>query len=479
MCLLKSERNKIHSTSAKLIFKLICQTFGKHQDMNWIHLLSPKRFGDKTQIELSKETRSRFEQDFDRLIFSYPFRKLQDKTQVFPLPEDDFVHTRLTHSLEVSSVGRSLGKAVGEQLIQKHKDLETAGYTLHDFGGIVAAASLAHDIGNPPFGHSGETAISSFFVDNEKGKGFKNLVTEAEWSDLVSFEGNAQGFRILNDETYGGLRLTFACLGAFTKYPKTSFAKKDQSRRSQKKYGIYRKNLDHYRSMAETMNLKKLGDEVWVRHPLAFLVEAADDICYGIIDLEDGCRLGLVNFDIAKNLLADIIGPNYSEEKLEKIQGQNEKLGLLRAMAIGQLIKQTVDVFLVNEDQMLAGEFDQAITDLIPAAQTLSEISALSIQKIYRSKQVLERETGGFEIIGKLMEAFCLAAYFKNFNSENLTPKQQSILRLLPENILTKMTREDHSIYDLLLVITDFISSLTDRHAIKLYKTIYGFSLPS
>lgn len=446
--------------------------------MNWLNLLSPQRSGDKTEITLSHETRSRFEQDYDRLIFSHPFRRLQDKTQVFPLPEDDFVHTRLTHSLEVSSVGRSLGKSVGEALLSKYNELEAAGYTLYDFGGIVAAASLAHDMGNPPFGHSGETAISSFFIDNEKGRIFKEKVTKKEWQDLIAFEGNAQGFRILNDESNGGLRLTYASLGAFTKYPKTSFAPSDKTKKSQKKYGIYRSNLEAFASMANAMKLGLVGEEIWNRHPLAFLVEAADDICYGIIDLEDGTRLGLVDFEVTKKLLAAIIGKNYKEEKLEKIQGQNEKLGLLRAMAIGELARQSVKVFLENEEAMLTGEFDKAITDLIPSGDILEEISNLSINKIYRSKQVLERETGGFEIIGKLMEAFCVGAYYQFFEKDKLTPRQESVLRLLPENYQLKMKLEEQSVYELLLIITDFISGLTDTHAIKLYKTIYGFSLP-
>lgn len=446
--------------------------------MNWLNLLSPQRSGDKTAITLTQETRSRFEQDYDRLIFSHPFRRLQDKTQVFPLPEDDFVHTRLTHSLEVSSVGRSLGKAVGDALIEKYEELKQEGYTLHDFGGIVAAASLAHDLGNPPFGHSGETAISSFFIDNEKGQIFEEKVSDKEWQDLIAFEGNAQGFRILNDENNGGLKLTYACLGAFTKYPKTAAAPKDKSKKSQKKYGIYRSELIDFQRLADTMKLGVIGQEAWNRHPLAFLVEAADDICYGIIDLEDGTRLGLVDFEIAKNLMAAIIGESYKEEKLEKIQGQNEKLGLLRAMAIGQLIQQSVKVFLDHEEAMRSGDFDEALTDLIPSAATLQEISRLSVKKIYRSKQVLERETGGFEIIGKLMEAFCLGAYHQYFEPSKFTPREESILRLLPENYQIKMEKERQSVYELLLTVTDFISSLTDSHAIKLYKTIYGFSLP-
>jgi len=446
--------------------------------MNWLQLLSPYRSGDHIDFEVANNSRSRFEQDYDRLIFSHPFRRLQDKTQVFPLPEDDFVHTRLTHSLEVSSVGRSLGKAVGERLILKHSELAEKGYTFHDFGGIVAAASLAHDLGNPPFGHAGETAISSFFTDNEKGKSFENLVEANQWSDLISFEGNAQGFRILSDPDNSGLKLTYASLGAFTKYPKSSYSLKIKGRKSQKKYGFYRNELPQFSELADRMGLKILGEKSWCRHPLAFLVEAADDICYGIIDLEDGTRLGLVDYEVTKRLLADIIGDQFQEDKLDKAKGQNEKIGYLRAMAIGQLLQQSVQVFLDNEEGILSGEFDAALTDLIPAHKALDAISALSVEKIYRSKQVLEREVGGFEVIGRLMESFCIAAHAKNFDSDNFTPKMESTLRLLPHTLTEKMQEDGISVYQMLLIITDFISGLTDSHAIKLYKIIYGFSLP-
>lgn len=446
--------------------------------MNWIQLLSPKRFGDKSAVSVNNDSRSRFEQDYDRLIFSHPFRKLQDKTQVFPLPEDDFVHTRLTHSLEVSSVGRSLGKAVGEKLIAKYPELATSGYTFHDFGGIVAAASLAHDLGNPPFGHSGETAISSFFTDTEKGRAFQRIVNEKEWSDLISFEGNAQGFRILNDADNSGLRLTFAALGAFTKYPKSSHAPTDKSRKSQKKYGCYRSNLSQFQELASTMELIPLGEEAWCRHPLTFLVEAADDICYNIIDLEDGCRLGLVPYEQARDLMAAIIGERYDEEKLEQTDDVNQKLGLLRALAISRLIHECVTLFLEQEDTILEGAFDGALTDHIPCAEALSAITKLSVEKIYRSKQVLEREAGGFEVIGKLMEAFCMASYTKYFAKDQHTPRLQSIFRLQPHIIQSKL-KNNPSVYELLLINMDFISSLTDSYAIKLYKTIYGFSLPT
>lgn len=447
--------------------------------MKWKNLLSPSRFGDKVKAEHSSESRSRFEQDYDRLIFSHPFRKLQDKTQVFPLPEDDFVHTRLTHSLEVSSVGRSLGKAVGEQLLMRHADLAKAGYNHHDFGGIVAAAALAHDLGNPPFGHSGETAISSYFMDNEEGKQFKKLIQEVEWADLISFEGNAQGFRILNDEDNGGLRLTFASLGAFTKYPRSSAAPKIQDRKSQKKYGYYRAEFERFSILASEMGLQPLGKESWCRHPLTFLVEAADDICYNIIDLEDGCRLGLVSFEETRDLLAAVIGDRYQPDKLEQVKDTNQKLGLLRAMAISQLVLECVELFLEKEDQILEANFDQALTDAIPSASALHAISSLSIQKIYRSKQVMEREAGGFEVIGKLMEAFCTAVYAKHFDLEEFTPRKKSVYRLLPSLQQEKLKKDQIGLYESLLVVMDFISSLTDSHAIKLYKTIYGFSLPT
>ncbi|MGF1639138.1 MAG: dGTP triphosphohydrolase, partial [Cyclobacteriaceae bacterium] len=254
--------------------------------MQWSQLLNDQRKPKSKQYQ-KDSNRSSFEQDFDRIIFSNPFRSLQDKTQVLPLPRHDFVHTRLTHSLEVSSVARSLGKIVGAGIIAKHPELKDAGFTVEDFGAITAAAALAHDLGNPPFGHAGESAISDYFYSDPIAQNLRNEVSEKEWKDLISFEGNAQGFRILNKSNYQGLQLTFATLGAFTKYPCESvFTGKDPNRKSQKKYGFYQCSRDIFAHMAEATGLISLGDTTnycWVRHPLSFLVEAADDICYGII----------------------------------------------------------------------------------------------------------------------------------------------------------------------------------------------------
>jgi len=442
--------------------------------MNWLQLLSNKRPGEKDPAP-HDETRSRFEQDFDRIVFSHPFRKLQDKTQVFPLPEDDFVHTRLTHSLEVAVVGRSLAKNAGTFLLNKYPELRKAGYATHDFGGIVGAACLAHDLGNPPFGHSGEDSISSYFLTNEKGLFFKDKVSVEEWKDLTTFEGNAQGFRILNSQGMGGLKLTFATLGAFTKYPLTSSCQKEKGRKSQKKFGYYQCNAALFATIASEMGLKPLGDKKWCRHPLAFLVEAADDICYHIIDLEDGCRLGLVPFETVKALLAEIIGDSFSEEKLQKLPSQNERLGTLRAMAIGQLIQECSDVFIANEEAMLEGTFDEALTSLIPSTPAMKKIIDLSVEKIYRSKLVLEKEAGGYEVMENLIEAFSMATYAEYFDSP--LPKHKSVLRLLPEEYLLQLGSVS-SVYEALQLVIDFISGLTDSHAVRLYKTIKGYRLP-
>lgn len=442
--------------------------------MNWIQLLSAKRVGESQKRALDK-TRSWFEQDYDRIIFSHPFRKLQDKTQVFPLPEDDFVHTRLTHSLEVSSVGRSLGKHAGQILLEKYPKLRKANYQHGDFGGIVGAACLAHDLGNPPFGHSGEHSISSFFLNERKGLFFKEKVSEKEWNDLITFEGNAQGFRILNSHMHGGLKLTFATLGAFTKYPLSSSSEKEADRQSQTKFGYYQSNASFFQEMAKELGLIPLGTDKWCRHPLAFLVEAADDICYHIIDLEDGCRLGLVPFEQVKPLLAHIIGASFSESKLMKLSSTNEKLGVLRGMAIGQLIRECASVFETHEDEMLNGSFDQALINLIPSKGILNEIIDLSIKKIYQSKPPIEREAGGHEVMEQLIESFALSTYY--WHTEKRFRKHQSMIKLMPDEYVM-MLQKTSKIYDLLQVVTDFVSSLTDSHAVRLFQTIKGYRLP-
>jgi len=420
-------------------------------------------------------SRSAFEQDYDRIIFSRPFRRLQDKTQVHPLPEHDFVHTRLTHSLEVSSVGRSLGKLVGQTIIERYSELQ-AKFSPHDFGAIVAAAALTHDIGNPPFGHAGEDALSEFFSYGQ-GQKYKDQVSKKEWEDLTNFEGNAQGFRILNKERYQGLKLTYATLASFTKYPRPSLFDKDPERRSQKKFGFFQTELDIYNEIADQTGLISLGKNTWGRHPLALLVEAADDICYNLIDLEDGCRLGLVSYDETVDLFANILKEGFNKEKLERIDSVNERIGTLRALTIGKLIQESADLFLSKEKEILTADYDRSLTDDIPSAKTLEEVVNISIEKIYRSRLVMETEAAGFEVMPGLMEVFTDAII--ETSRDNKRKKFKSILRLLPSEIHHELSVSKNSIYNQLMVCVDFVSGLTDTHAISLFRKIKGISHPN
>ena len=440
--------------------------------MNWLQLLSYQRLNQKS--DLAESTRSAFEQDYDRIIFSHPFRRLQDKTQVHPLPEHDFVHTRLTHSLEVSSVGRSLGRRVGEVLIQRHKEL-TERFSSHDFGTVVASASLAHDLGNPPFGHSGEDGLSDFFLHHE-GKKYKPHFSEQEWMDLTHFEGNAQGFRILNKQQYQGLRLTLATLGAFTKYPCASLIQsRDISKKSQKKFGFFKTEQELFNEMASQLGLTKNGENVYTRHPLAFLVEAADDICYNIIDLEDGCRLGLVSVADTIELMAGILKADFNPEKANRIKSVDEKIGVLRAMAIGKLINDAVDVFLQKETEILSGSFDHALTDLGSYKNELNAIIDISITKIYRARHVVEIEAAGFEVLPGLLEEFIKAA--EHLVKKNQSSKYANLARLLPDETKTVIQASPDNTYLHFREIIDFVSGMTDTHAISLYRKIKGFEI--
>ena len=441
--------------------------------MIWKSLLSSKRKGQKPGLS-AESSRSAFEQDYDRIIFSHPFRKLQDKTQVHPLPEHDFVHTRLTHSLEVSSVGRSLGKRAGEIILQRHPEL-SGDFSLFDFGAIVAAAALAHDLGNPPFGHAGEDSISDFFLHHPGGLRFRNDVSEAEWQDLINFEGNAQGFRILNKEEYG-LRLTFASLGAFTKYPCAShLPARDKKRKSQKKYGFFQSEKDAFSDVAGDLDLMSWADDTWCRHPLAFLVEAADDICYSIIDLEDGCRLGLITFDETVELLSGILGDKLNKNKLAATNDLNQKLGVLRALAIGELIDACTEVFLSKERAMLDGTFDEALTDLCEFGASLTQISKVSIEKIYHAKHVVEIEASGHQVLPGLLEEFTETGI--HIIEQKHSRKHNNLRLLLPPDIAASIRSTPEGVYHMLRSVTDFISGLTDRHALSLYRKIKGISL--
>jgi dGTPase len=443
--------------------------------MNWLGLLSHKRLGNEHRyIPLSNQpiSRSEFEVDFDRIIFSYPFRRLQDKTQVVPLPEYDFVHTRLTHSLEVSSVGRSLGKLAGNFVLEQHPELKEAGYTEFDFGAIVAAAALTHDIGNPPFGHAGEKALSDYFntVNPEN-------ISEKEYFDLQNFEGNAQGFRILCDPIYQDLKLTYATLGAFSKYPCESvLAEKDTTRKSQKKYGFYQSEKQVFKTVADELQLKPLSnkDITYVRHPLVYLVEAADDICYLIIDLEDAYRMKVISYQQFVDMVAPLLGNKYDAARLKSMNDENQQIGLLRAMAIGQLIEECTDVFKTNEREILKGLFDQSLSDSIPSRKYTDGIGKYSFEHIYNSQKVLEIQAAGFEVLPGLMEIFMDAIEDFAANGKKGSAKHVNLVRMLPKHITDEEFLKASTFYSRSRKVLDFISGLTDKYAVSLYRKLKG-----
>ena len=445
--------------------------------MNWEQLLSLKRQGD-TSKRLRKEqddTRLGFEVDYDRIIFSAAFRSLQDKTQVIPLSKTDFVHTRLTHSLEVSVVGRSIGRLVGKSIIEKYPYLkEVHGFQMNDFGAIVAAASLAHDIGNPPFGHSGEKAIGEYFSIG-KGQQFKNQLTEKQWQDLIDFEGNANGFSVLTagrPGIEGGLRISYATLGAFMKYPKESLPKKPTKNIADKKYGFFQSDKEFFQDVAAELGLipNKIGSDIgFERHPLAYLVEAADDICYTIIDFEDGINLGLVSEDYALEYLIKLVKDTIDTEKYKTLTTREDRISYLRALAIGNLIHDAVRVFIENEELILQGKFPYALTDKSKYKAQMDDIIALSVKNIYQSREVIDKEMKGYQIINTLLDKF-ITAYNNNFEGKS-TSYDKLLLRVLPE----KHHLEKETLYDRLLHICHFISLLTDGNALLYYQNIMGF----
>jgi dGTPase len=443
--------------------------------MNWEQLLSLKRFGD-TQKRYRKdqdETRLGFEVDYDRIIFSDNFRSLQDKTQVVPLSKTDFVHTRLTHSLEVSVVARSLGRIVGKQLIEKYPELKEKGYQANDFGAIVAAAALAHDIGNPPFGHSGEKAIGEYFKTGN-GEQFKNQLTDKQWQDLIDFEGNANGFKILTESregVEGGLRLSYATLGAFMKYPKESLPKKPTNHIVDKKYGVFQSEVDAFKDVAQELGLLKLRDDehmAFNRHPLAYLVEAADDICYTIIDFEDGINLGLIEEEYALEYLINLVRDTINSKKYHQLKTKKDRLSYLRALAIGNLINEAANIFLQNESNILNGEFQNSLLDKCKYEAQINDILKISVEKIYRSKEVIEKEVAGYKILSDLLDVFITA--INNSYNNKTSNYDKLILLLLPENyLLTKDT-----LYDRIFSICSFISTMSDSYAKLLHKKING-----
>jgi dGTPase len=443
--------------------------------MQWEQLLSLRRQGDtnkRLRIE-QDETRLGFEVDYDRVIFSSAFRSLQDKTQVIPLSKTSFVHTRLTHSLEVSVVGRSLGRIVGKAILEKHPSLEkTHGYRFNDFGAIVAAAALAHDIGNPPFGHSGEKAIGDYFA-NGNGRRFKEQLTDKEYQDLVDYEGNANGFKIVTETkngVEGGLRLSYATLGAFTKYPKESLPKKPTKHIADKKFGVFQSEKDFFENVTSELNLLKRGKDhelSYARHPLAYLVEAADDICYTIIDFEDGINLGLIEEEFALEYLIKLVQSTINTEKYHGLNMTSDRLAYLRSLAINTLIAEAASVFLKYEEAILKGDFSEALLDKSSYKAQIDDIIKISVAKVYQSTEVVDKEIAGYNILTTLLDAYTNA--FENHYKGTCRHYDSLILKSFENH-----PADSESTYGYLMECCSTISRLTDGNALQIFQKING-----
>lgn len=458
--------------------------------MHWEQLFSPKRLGEehKTVTELDL-IRNPYQRDYDRLIFASPFRRLQNKTQVFPLPGSIFVHNRLTHSLEVASVGRSLGMIVGQRIVEEEKsdDKNFQRFYAYELGSVISAACLAHDIGNPPFGHSGEKAISNYFktIFEKEYQDIRRGLTDTQWQDLTSFEGNANGLRVLthpfNETSPGGYRLTYTTLASMVKYPCESTAGLQKKVLSRKKYGFFDSEKETFRKIAAELGLISHSDEqlIYARHPFVFLVEAADDICYQIIDWEDAHRLGILNWQETCDGLMAFFEPTDEKggresirQTVAKISDENKKIEFLRAMVIGRLVEQCNQVFWQHRDEILMGCYEKSLTDDLPAttATAMDQLKQVSVQRIYNHRSVAEVELAGYKILGGLLEEFVPAAL------RPTSPYAEKLLQLLPRQF--QYTGTDANPYARIQSVVDFVSGMTDLFAVELYRKIKGISMP-
>lgn len=444
--------------------------------MNWKQLISNKRLGQESRHAIRHDDRSEFKRDYDRLIFSAPFRRMQNKTQVFPLPGSIFVHNRLTHSLEVASVGMSLGNDVAHCVMKTRPELADTLFT--QIGTIVSTACLAHDMGNPPFGHSGEKAIQTFFTEG-KGAYLKDRLSPELWNDITHFEGNANAFRLLahrfKGRRDGGFVMTYTTLASIVKYPFASaLAEKGHG-----KFGFFSTEADIFCRIADDLGIiRKSADGChaeYARHPLVYLVEAADDICYEIMDIEDAHKLKIVTYEETKRLFLDFfdeMGQNHIMQRIhdEEITDDNEKVIYMRACVINALERACVDAFMRHEDEIMRGEFSGSLIDSIDdrLVKAYHNCTELSKKRIYKSKPVLDVELSGFKIMDSLMEVMTEAAVNpQRFYSRQLISRVSSQYDISAPDLETRI-----------MAVIDYISGMTDVYALDIYQKINGISLP-
>lgn len=454
---------------------------GYQVHMEWKQLLSPHRVGSSKPGVISQD-RSPFQRDFDRIVFSGSFRRLQDKTQVFPLAKTDFVRTRLTHSLETSSVGRSLGTAVGVFLC---KNFDCAEAQPSDIGAIVAAACLAHDIGNPPLGHAGEEAIRHWFTHSDVAQEMRRLMNDDYAADIELYEGNAQGFRVLTrlemPDQVGGMQLTCATLAAFAKYPSASRVSTKPFGVAGKKFNFFRQESAFFQEVAESTGMVEAGPLAWQRHPLAYLVEAADDIAYRIVDFEDGQRLGMIEYSELERLFLEIIDSERSAEYVAQIESPLRRAEFLRAQVIGRLVHKVSQIFIEHHDELMNGTLEKPLLSYIDCQEPLERIQRRSTRDIYHHRHVAEIVGAGFEMVSGMLDIFmpCVneMALEKN-GGKTASLRSRRLFQIIPDaeqHIINQQWCDNP--YVRLLTILDYVSGMTDSYAVQLYQKLKGISL--
>ena len=441
--------------------------------MNWHHLLSGKRLGVENYHE-RKHERTNFQRDYDRLIFSSPFRRLQNKTQVFPLPGSIFVHNRLTHSLEVSCVGRSLGKNVSTHLIQKYHN--PTGINFSEIDSIVSAACLAHDMGNPPFGHSGERALSAYFADG-KGLQFERQIRDegGRWEDFLYFEGNANAMRLLTHQfkgrREGGFALTYSTLASVVKYPYSSLYAMPK-----RKFGFFQTEEETYLRIVNELGIPKINPEkeIYARYPLVYLVEAADDICYQIMDIEDAHKLRLMTKEeVLELFLSFFRGKRLAEieKTMKMVSDTNEQIAYLRSCIIGLLVDECTQAFMDNEESLLEGTYGKPLIEDVSdiADKAYKKCAETAYEKIYVSREVVDVELAGYHIFGYLLEILIDA----------MMNPEHSYSKLLLNRVPGQYDVHAPTAYGKIQCALDYISGMTDVYALDLYRKITGQSLPA
>lgn len=446
-----------------------------NEKMQWERLISDKRFGLEQYHNTNAGVRSDFQRDYDRLVFSSPFRRLQNKTQVFPLPGSIFVHNRLTHSMEVACVGRSLANEVCMKLRQRYSDKSWCD-KLNDLGDIVSAACLAHDLGNPPFGHSGEKAISTFFSEGE-GVNLQSKLSAEEWNDLIHFEGNANSLRLLihqfKGRRPGGFAMTYSMLASIVKYPYESTLAGGAN-----KFGFFISEKSDFERIANELGILKRygvnGEVAFARHPLVYIVEAADDICYEVMDIEDAHKLKILTTDEVTELLLGF----FDEEKkthmynvMNNVDDPNEKVSYMRSCVIGRLVSRCAEVFVEHEDEILRGVFKKSLIDHLPQLERegYQRCSDKSWAKIYKASDVVDIELAGNQIITYLLGKFIHA----------ITHPQLNYSKLLLSKVPQQYDINAPTLYERIQGVIDHVSGMTDVYALDLYRKLNGMSLPA